>query len=124
MALDVWTASGRRKRLLVLGVASIVFCVCCGLLSHFARHPFNGIDVDRLADDLHSSLPVGSTRQAAEEWLARHGIEHVEDSDDAGVVGKISNSTLFERADIEILLYYGPGGLEHSTVERRVSLQR
>ena len=120
--LDVWTPSGRRKRLLFLAMVTMVLCVCCGVLSHFADRLFNGINIDRLADDLHSSLPVGSDIQDAKAWFARHGIEIVTDSDDADLCGRVSNNTLFEGGEIEILLDYGPdGGLRHVSVERRAS---
>jgi len=120
--LDVWTPSGRRKRLLFLAIVTMLLCVCCGVLSHFADRLFNGIDIERLADDLHSSLSVGSAPQAAEEWFARHGIEHVKYSDDADLVGRISNIALLEGGVIVIFLDYGPdGGLRHVSVERRAS---
>ncbi|MCU0873441.1 MAG: hypothetical protein MUE50_13955 [Pirellulaceae bacterium] len=117
--LDVWTPSGRRKRLLFLAIVATVLCVCCGVLSNFADRLFNGIDMDRLADDLHSSLPVGSDVQNGKAWFARHGIEVVTDSDDADLCGRISNNTLTERGEIEILLDYGPGGLRHASIHRR-----
>ena len=116
--LDVWTPSGRRKRLLFLAMVTMVLCVCCGVLSHFADRLFNGINIDRLADDLHSSLPVGSDIQDAKAWFARNGVEIVTDSDDADLCGRVSNNTLFEGGEIEILLDYGPDGLRHASVER------
>ncbi|MCU0872155.1 MAG: hypothetical protein MUE50_07400 [Pirellulaceae bacterium] len=120
--LDPWTPSGRRKRLLFLAVVTMVLCACCGALSHFAERLFNGIDVDRFADDLHSSLPVGSDIQDAKAWFARHGVEMVEDSDDADLVGRISNISLLEGGVIVVFLDYGPdGGLRHVSVERRAS---
>ncbi len=107
--LDPWTPSGRRKRLLFLAVVTMVLCACCGALSHFAERLFNGIDVDRFADDLHSSLPVGSDIQDAKAWFARHGVG-------------ISNISLLEGGVIVVFLDYGPdGGLRHVSVERRAS---
>ncbi len=118
--LDPWTPSGRRQRLLLLAIVTMVLCVCCGVLSRVADRLFNGSDVERLAADLHSSLPVGSDIQDAKAWFARHGVEVVEDSDDADLCGRIPDNTLSERAEIEILLDYGPdGGLRHANFERR-----
>ena len=137
--MDATTASGRRKRLIVLGVTTVLLCVCAFGISHFAAHPFGGMGAEHLNADLQAGLPTGSTMDEGRAWFARHGIEPEErtrpDYDspewEAGLDAKlytlyarIPSNSLFETADIVVCLEYGSARrLDTATVGRYVNSQ-
>jgi len=112
--LDIRTASGRRNRLLALAVVTVAFCALAAGLSHYAAHPFNGMDAQGLDSDLQSSLPIGSSMDAGRTWFATYGIEPLEtvlEDKETGCVShliyaRVPNNTLLETAEIDIWLRY------------------
>ena len=97
-----------------LVVAAIVFVV---------NWPTNGITVGRLEADLNEQLPDGSTRESAEKWFARHGIQPWDITDlegrKTGLGAIVPNNTLLNTAEIRIFLYFSPeGGLNYRKIYR------
>ena len=106
--MDVTKRSGRRKRLIVLGVTAIVVCICGRVVSRYTTRPFNGIDVEQLDADLRASLSAGSTVEEGRAWFARHGITPTESERylDFEQYASVPNSSLLDTAEIDISLRY------------------
>ncbi len=107
--MDVTPRTGRRKRLVALGGAGIVVCICAGVASRYTTHPFNGIDVEDLDADLRASLSTGSTMDEGHAWFAQQGItptEYNRGNISFSLFASVPNNSLLETAEIHILLNY------------------
>jgi hypothetical protein len=124
--LDPRTSAGRRKRLLILAVATVVVYACGVGVSRYATRQFLGIDAESLDADLRSSLPLGSSMEAGRAWFARHGIEPWEDETVTGrsLTARLPNDTVLETGEIRIWLDYGFEGRLKSIGVGRTSQPR
>jgi hypothetical protein len=115
------TASGRRKRLVVLAAIVIGLWACGERLSRTATRLFVSVDTEELKSDLKASLPIGSSLNAGTEWFARHGVEPtVEGYGSCSMFGAIPADTLFETGETRVRLVYDALQLKSVQVERHM----
>jgi hypothetical protein len=100
----------RRLRLLL---AVLLMVASCGGLGYLACAPRNGIWVWWLRAELREQLPVGSTREQAEEWLSCRGYWYQVMLDPDGgeyLYSYVPNSSFLEDANILIHIYFDGNG--------------
>lgn len=118
---ETWTATGRRRRLIVLAIVVIGVCAWGDRLSRFATRLFVSVNAEELESDLQASLPLGSNLNVGTAWFARHGVEpSVDGYNPCSVSGELPADSLFETGEIRISLGYLDKELKSVKIERHM----
>lgn len=98
----------------VLTATAALLIGCCAGLTHLALRPTNGILVEQLETAINRELPLGSSQDQVELWLASQQLESWPISDDSGrkcgIGATIPNSSWLQSALIDIEFHFDRDG--------------